>query len=158
MRVARPHVFALILLCLPLVAGAQSWSGVLNPSRAIDWSTVGAGLIPSGGWTQCGATIAPYGSAVSPQSTSTINNAITSCGANHYVLLGPGTFHLSDKLVMGANNVVLRGSGPDKTILRFYGGGAFWIATTLGCFNGGPGRGLRGSGCSQAGKPANWRA
>src|SRR5882762_4224815 len=137
MRFVRRPLFVLILLFVPVCACAQSWSGVLDPSRAIDWSTIGAGPIPSGSWTQCGATIAAYGSVVSPQSTSTINNAITSCGANHYVLLGPGTFYLSDKLVMGANNVVLRGSGPDKTVLRFYGGGSCWIATTLVCFNGG---------------------
>src|SRR5258708_5646789 len=149
MRLVRLPGFALILLCLPLGAGAQSWSGVLNPSRAIDWSRVGAGAIPSGGWTQCGATIARYGSAGSPQSTSTINNAITSCPANHYVLLGPGTFYLSDKLVMGANNVVLRGSGPDKTILRFYGGGSFWIAPSLVCFNGRARLELCGTGSSR---------
>ncbi len=158
MRLVRLPGFALILLCLPLGAGAQSWSGVLNPSRAIDWSTVGAGPIPSGGWTQCGATIAPYGSAGSPQSTSTINNAITSCPANHYVLLGPGTFYLSDKLVMGANKVVLRGSGPDKTILRFYGGGSCWIATTLVCFNGGSSMDLGGTGSSDADNLASWTA
>jgi hypothetical protein len=158
MRFARLTLFALILLCVPVFADAQLSSGVLDPSRAIDWTQIGAGSIPSGSWTQCGATIAPYGSIISPQSSSTINNAITSCAANHYVLLGPGTFYLSDKLVMGANNVVLRGSGPDKTVLRFYGGGSCWIAATLVCFNGGSSMDLGGTGSTDADNLANWTA
>src|SRR6266404_9148746 len=116
MRSARLTLFALILLCVPVFADAQLSSGVLDPSRAIDWTQIGAGSIPSGSWTQCGATIAPYGSIISPQSSSTINNAITSCAANHYVLLVPGTFYLSFKLVTAANDVFIRASGAAFTL------------------------------------------
>lgn len=156
MRFASLCLVTLIVFCLPVTTGAQSWSGILDPSRAIDWSTIGAGPIPSGSWTQCGATIAAYGSAVGPQSASTINNAITSCAANHYVQLGAGTFYLSDKLVMGANNVALRGMGPDKTVLRMYNAGSCWIANTLVCFNGGTSMDLGGTGSSDADNLANW--
>src|SRR5260370_34562139 len=93
MRFQRLVLFSLLLVCLPVSVRAQSWSGVLDPSRAIDWSTIGAGPIPSGGWTQCGPTIAPYSGTA-----DSINNAIATCGPNQYVHLGAGTFNLSSSL------------------------------------------------------------
>jgi hypothetical protein len=151
MRFQRLVVFALLLL--PIGVRAQSWSGVLDPSRAIDWSTIGAGPIPSGSWTQCGLTIAPYSGTADP-----INNAIATCGPNQYVHLGTGTFTLSSSVIMGANNVVLRGAGPDLTVLRFTAGGGCWIASSLVCFNGGTSMDLGGSGESDADNVANWTA
>src|SRR5271166_2564157 len=155
--VGRP-LFVLIMLFLPVCAGAQSWSGVLAPSRAIDWSTIGAGPIPSGSWTQCGSTIAPYGTSSNPLSSTTITNAMTGCPANTYVKLGAGTFYLSDRLMWTKSNVVLRGMGPDQTVLRFYGNGSCWIANTLVCFYGGTSMDLGGSGESDADNTANWTA
>jgi hypothetical protein len=111
------------LLYFPAFSDAQNWSGVLNASRAIDWTTVPFS-IPSGSWTQCGSTISAYlGTA------ALINNAIASCGANHYVLLGPGVFNLSSGISFaGHSNVALRGSGPLKTIIKFTG--------NMGCYSG----------------------
>jgi len=115
-----PPFFALFLIFSALPMFGQLWSGVLDPSRAVDWSRVGvAGGIPSGSWTQCGATIAPYSG-----SAGTINNAIAACPANHYVLLGAGTFKLSSGITWGSNgqsNVALRGAGADQTLLVFTG-------------------------------------
>src|SRR5579859_6162962 len=83
---------------------AQPWSGILDPSRAIDWTNIGAGTIPANR-TQCGSTVAPYGTSGSRQSSSMISNAINACPAGTYVLLGTGTFWLSDQLNIATNNV-----------------------------------------------------
>jgi hypothetical protein len=123
----------LMLLCLggAAVGHAQLWSGILSPSRATDWSQAGVpGGIPSGSWSQCGPTIAAYGSSGSFQSPSTIVNAMnhtssgyTGCGANTYVLLGPGDFYLNGAIApLKLNSEELRGSGPTQTRLHWSAG------------------------------------
>jgi hypothetical protein len=96
---------------------SQAWSGILSTSRAIDWTSAGVtGGIPSATWSQCGSTI------VAGATATTIQAALNSCAANHYVQLGAGTFTLSAGLNMPPN-VVLRGNGPDSTFLVFSSGG-----------------------------------
>src|SRR5207249_1027427 len=109
---------------MSLAVCAASWSGIIDPSRAIDWSQAGVpGGIPTNA-TQCGSTIAAFGSASSPQAATTINNAITnwtgaSSSAPKYILLGPGTFYLNTSIRLLDNSyVILRGSGPDGTTLN----------------------------------------
>src|SRR5712691_9113481 len=93
-----------ILLLFTSLAYGQTWSGIVSPSRATNWSGAGVeGGIPSGSWTQCGSTIAAGASA------GTINTALSNCTANHYVLLGPGTFNLSQGLYIPKSGIVLRG-------------------------------------------------
>ena len=113
----------LILLSLSVLSTAQTWSGILAPARAENWaSNAGVvGGIPDVSWTQCGSTIAPYGTANGPASGSTISNAINACPAHTYVLLGPGNFYISDGILIRASNVVLRGSGPTQTTIYFSG-------------------------------------
>ena len=109
---------------LVLLAGscfAQQWSGILNSSLATNWSNVGiSGGIPSGSWTQSGSTIAACGTSGSPVSPTTcgITSAISSCGTNHYVLLGSGDFYLTTGISL-ASNCVLRGNGANNTRLHF---------------------------------------
>jgi hypothetical protein len=109
-------------LILALLTGCclgQQWSGIISTSRAIDWSTVGIpGGIPSGSWTQCGSTIAAYGSSGTPASPSTINTAISGCSSSTYVLLGSGDFYLNGGITL-KSNVVLRGAGPNNTRVHF---------------------------------------
>jgi hypothetical protein len=110
---------------------AQPWSGVLSPSRAINWSGAGVdGGIPSANWIQCGSTINAGASA------TTINNAIDACGANQYVRLGPGTFNLSSGLDL-KSNMALRGAGANQTILNFTGTTACAGAHSAVCIAGG---------------------
>ena len=113
----------ILLLCLTHISEAQSWSNVLAPTRATDWTPAGiSGGIPSTNWTQCGPTIAAYSG-----SPSTIVSAInhtgsgyTGCGPNTYVQLGAGTFTLSSAIRnVGVSNVELRGMGADQTHLVF---------------------------------------
>src|SRR5438270_1838923 len=119
MKFARLFVYVLLILLLPAGSKAQSWGGILAPARGIDWSKAGIpGGIPSGSWTQCGATIAAYSGTA-----DAINKAISSCGTNEYVLLGPGNFNLSTSIfIQGKNRVALRGSGASKTFLVFGAG------------------------------------
>ena len=121
MRKKSPPLFLLILIIVGVsVHGyAQLWSGILDPTRAIDWSTAGIpGGIPSGSWTQSGSTIAASACGDgSSDCTSTIQAALNSCGTSHYVLLGAGTFLLNGGLTV-PSNCALRGAGANQTILN----------------------------------------
>ena len=120
MKHTRLLLFSLAWLGLPISCYAQPWSGVLAPSRAIDWSTAGIpGGIPSASWTQCGSTIAAYSGTA-----AAINTALANCPANHYVQLGAGTFTLSTGIAWTKSNVALRGMGANQTIIAGSGNGA----------------------------------
>jgi hypothetical protein len=103
-------------LCFCGYSQAQLWSGVIAPARGTDWTSAGVpGGIPSGSWTQCGATISAYSGTA-----NAINAAISNCGTNQYVLLGPGTFTLTSSIAFGGKSfVALRGSGANSTFLVF---------------------------------------
>ena len=127
----------LIAVLAPCSAGCfgQSWTGVLSTSRAIDWSKAGLPTtLPDGevtinpwtppiGRTQCGSTI------TSGASVSTINAALAACSPGTYVLLGAGSFSVSNtqlRLVDTSggtihNGVSLRGSGPNSTKVTLTG-------------------------------------
>jgi hypothetical protein len=139
MRSKQPLLFFLILLFLSTYSHAQNWSGIISSRRAIDWSNAGVpGGIPSGSWTQCSSTIAPYGTSGSPASASTINSAIASCGPNQYVLLGNGTFYLNTAIDFANNsNVELRGGGADRTFLIFSGTSGCQSQPAVICLEGG---------------------
>src|ERR1700730_2777705 len=109
-------LFFLIILCYSSIARAQAWSGIIDPSRAIDWSTPGiVGGIPSR--TTICATLNPGASS------STISTAIAACPAGQVVFLNAGTYTISSGINFGArNNVTLRGAGPGSTIVNFNGG------------------------------------
>lgn len=103
--------FFLILLCLATHSYAQT--GIIDPSRMINWTNPGIlGGIPNR--TTICATLNP--GATSAQ----INSAIASCAANQVVYLNAGTYSLSGGInFSGKSNVTLRGAGPDQTILVF---------------------------------------
>jgi len=118
-------VFLIFLWVTPSAVRAQQWSGILSPSRAIDWSTAGvAGGIP--GRTTICTTLGVAGQLASfAQSVglAQVNSAIASCPSGQTVLLNPGTYMLTSGITLGASNVTLRGSGADQTILVTGGGG-----------------------------------
>jgi hypothetical protein len=130
-------LFPLVLLCLSVPSfGQQLWSGIIAPSRAVDWSHAGvAGGIPSIAWTQCGSTIAAYGSSSSPASPSTINNAVAACEPNTYLQLGAGTFYLNSGLLVNShNNLEIRGMGANSTLLVFSGSNGCQGVYAVICF------------------------
>jgi hypothetical protein len=112
-----------VLLCsCGHMNGQQLWTGIIAPSRAVDWRYSGVlGGIPSASWTQCGSGISAGSSA------AMINKAIADCKPSkpyktggRYVLLGKGTFSLSTGILL-KTGVALRGMGADQTFLIFSG-------------------------------------
>jgi hypothetical protein len=162
--------FGLILTSffLTLSADAQSWTGILSSSRAIDWKNAGLpATFPDGEttpnpWTpptrpactsaQAGITV-PVASGTS---FSSIATALYSCSqanpAGSYLLLGSGTFNLSNYFYFAGsakgpiNNVTLRGSGPQSTTINF---NANNINFQWGWSNGGNGGGTVSASPSQ---------
>jgi hypothetical protein len=137
MRVSQPNrkgrrlnavLWLVVFMGLPRQVNAQSWSGILDPSRAIDWSQMGVeGGIPSGSWSQCvNSACAAVTSAGTSATTAQIQAAINSAPNNTYVLLGPGTYNIG-ALKISRSNVVLRGSGANQTILNFVSGSSGYV-------------------------------
>jgi len=92
--------------------GGLPWSGILDPSRAIDWSHAGVeGGIPAR-TTSC-ATLNPGATAAQ------INAAIQACPDSQVVTLSAGTFNLSDGGIVMKSGVTVRGAGADQTLLVF---------------------------------------
>src|SRR3989304_5539740 len=88
-----------LLLALPMAAqAAPPWPGILDPSRAIDWSEAG---IPGGiqnRTTVCASLNAStYGNG-SSDATSAIQAALNSCPAGQVVLLSAGKFRINTSL------------------------------------------------------------
>ena len=124
-----------IIVVLSCVAQAQLYSNVIANSRAGNntWTVAGADpTYVNESRTQCGGTIAAYGTSGSPASAATINSAIASCAAAHpltgaggYVLLGPGDFYINTEITFSTpaiySNVTLRGSGAPSTTIHFSG-------------------------------------
>jgi hypothetical protein len=121
----------ILLFALPCLA--QSWSNVLSPSRAINWT--GAGLpatLPDGEttanpWTppvrtQC-TTAACNTLSGGTVTAASINAALASASHGQYVLIPAGNFTLINNTITMylQNGVTLRGSGPQSTTLTFAG-------------------------------------
>jgi hypothetical protein len=111
-----------LLLSVPSSAHSQTtWTGIIAPSRAVDWSNAGVpGGIPAR--TAICATIAPYGTVASPAAPTKINNAIAACPAGRTVFLSAGSFYLNAGITFGGHSrVTLRGAGANQTFIVFSG-------------------------------------
>src|SRR2546427_2847732 len=98
---------------LTVRAAGEPWSGILAPSRAIDWSHAGvSGGIPNR--TTICASVYPGSTAAQ------IDAAIAACPPDQVVFLTGGTFTLSAGLTM-KSHVTLRGAGANRTKLVFTG-------------------------------------
>jgi Divergent InlB B-repeat domain len=152
------RILTILLLSFAASVCAQPpWNNVLSTSRGYRWDQ-NAGIQGGGGipaFTQCGATITPYGTSGTYASPSTIINALnhtgagyTGCGANTYILLGNGDFYLNAGIHnSGLSNVELRGGGPQNTRLHFNGtaGGIGGFGSVLIDFSSGDGTYAGGS-------------
>jgi hypothetical protein len=117
-----------ILFCLSKPAFGQQWSGLLAPNRAVDWSSAGAGAIPSRTGICQTLGVAGQSSTYSQSVTAAnIQSALLSCaGSNQAVYLNPGTYAMTQSLFTypqaAPNNVTLRGAGASQTILKWSSG------------------------------------
>jgi hypothetical protein len=113
------RLLPLILIFFSVALSAQQWSGILAPSRAVDWSQAGAGSIPTRPactTSQC-ATVA--GGTVT---TASLNSAIASAPGGTSVVVPAGSFNISAGVTFnGRSNVTLRGQGSNSTFLLFDG-------------------------------------
>lgn len=102
-----------LLAALALFAGsAHAWSGILDPARAIDWTTVGiSGGVPNR-TTVCA-------SVTSSNTTAQIQSAIDNCTAGQVVSFAAGTYNIDSIHV--TKGVTLRGAGPTQTYLNVNG-------------------------------------
>src|SRR5262252_5275130 len=93
-----------ILIFFSTFSSAQLWSGILAPSRAVDWSKAGAAIVNRS--TVC-ATFSPGATA------SQINAQLQSSNcSNSVVILNSGTYNLTSGIDFGGkSNVTLRGAG-----------------------------------------------
>jgi len=120
----------LLLCAIPIAASAQQWSGILDPSRAIDWSTAGViGGIPLR--TQICTTLSPGATAAQ------INSALSACPSGQTVFLNAGAYNLSAGIDFGGgkSNVTLRGAGADQTFLIFSNDAGCNGARTVVCMH-----------------------
>ena len=107
----------------------QLWSGLLDPSRAVNWSSVGIpGGIPPRATACATVSAATYGNG-SKDATAGIQNALNHCASDQTVSLSSGTFLIAGNLSI-PSNVTLRGAGANQTILNAKGSGKAVI--TLG--------------------------
>lgn len=135
----------LIFVFLASPCFGQAWSGVLAPSRAINWSNAGLpATLPDGEtttnpWTpptraQC-TTSACNTVSGGTVTASSINAALVSAPSGTYVLIPPGNYTISSANITlyaanggdstaqttGRGGVTLRGSGPQSTTLTLNG-------------------------------------
>jgi hypothetical protein len=112
-------LFSLLLTVSPAAhPQTQLWTGIIDPSRAINWTNAGVvGGIPTR-TTICTTLGAAGESSSYAQSVtgSQINTAIAACPAGQVVYLNPGTYSISTGIKM-VSNVTLRGAGANQTLL-----------------------------------------
>ena len=117
-------VFLLTAVCSLLCLNAQAalWSGIVDPSRATDWSQAGVvGGIPNRTVVCATINASSYGNGAS-DATGGIQNALNSCPSGQVVVLSAGTFRINSNVLV-PSNVTLRGAGANQTILDAHGSG-----------------------------------
>lgn len=140
------YLAAMLLFCA--TAFGQSWVGIVAPSRANDWGTLGLpATLPDGEtttnpWTPPTRTLCVTAAcntvAGGSVTATTIQAALNSAPAGTFVSIPAGTFGLGGSVTFNASHVTLRGSGAATTKLtggdinlgnnRSWGGASFLTA------------------------------
>ena len=111
-----------MLLLLSASSYGQLWSGVVNPSRAINWTSAGVvGGIPAR-TTACSTQPSlAAGSGSATANRNSINSAITACaGTNKVINIPAGTWYVASEIdAIGTSNFTLRGAGADQTVIKW---------------------------------------
>src|SRR3972149_1811412 len=104
-----------------LVVLDKSYGEIIAPDRKINWSPGIVGGIPNYP-VYVNVKNAPYnakGDGVADD-TSAIQKAINDCPSGQAVYIPAGTYRLTAQLTILNKGIVLRGDGPDKTLLKSY--------------------------------------
>jgi hypothetical protein len=135
------------LLCLAGSACAQSWSGIIAPARATDWSTAGIpGGIPSSTWSQCGSTITPYGPSGHASGDYTEGLVTTTAGSGVITYASGSTFQ-SYWTTPGINKVTIYDGGLKTFTITSVSGTSMTVTPALNTtFTGATGTNFWGAG------------
>jgi hypothetical protein len=111
----------------------QLWSGIIDPSRAVNWANAGVpGGIPARATICSTLGVAGQPPAYNQSVTAAqITIAIAGCPSGETVFLNTGTYHLTCydtciEFMRGStpvSNVTLRGAGADQTLIILSGSG-----------------------------------
>jgi hypothetical protein len=97
---------------------SPAWTGILNSTRAIDWTTAGVGGIPlrPTACTVLSASSCPGGSS---DCTPTIQAALNACTPGDNLSLQAGTYRVNTTISV-PSNITLRCATPDLCILNSF--------------------------------------
>jgi len=138
------HRFLFLLILCSISAHAQSWSKLLDPSRAINWSSAGF-TIPNYTSNCSTQPSLSAGSGAASANATSIQNALKSCDSTHNVVNIPaGTWYVTSVSFGAQGHQVLRGAGPNSSKVIFTsgvgcGGGlssGFCMKDATGYYNG----------------------
>jgi len=136
----RPAPAILLVLLVSPALAATPWSGMLDPSRAIDWTSAGFTIPNYANNCTTQPQLTANDSTAAAANGTAIQNALASCDATHNVVnLPSGIFYVAGFNYGAQGKQVLRGAGPNATYL--------YMTTNNGC------GGLGGAICMEA---ANW--
>lgn len=126
MRRSRLVLLFVVMPFLCPCSHAQAWSGIISPSRAIDWSAAGVtGGIPNNRTTVCA-------SLVTTATAAQIQSALNACPSGQVVSLAAGAYTLTSGITI-PSNVTLRGAGANLTTLTFTGSSNYyWGSYVIG--------------------------
>jgi len=114
-------VLHLGFMSLSSVSYAQAWSGILDPSRATNWTSAGF-TIPSYSVACSTQPTLQTGSGNASANTTAIQKALNSCDASHNVVnLPAGTYYVAGITFGTQGKQVLRGAGASATYLFISG-------------------------------------
>lgn len=114
-------VLNLGIVLLSTISFGQVWSGILNPTRAINWNGTGF-TIPNYSVPCATQPTLLAGSGQAAANTTAIQNALASCDSTHNVVnLPAGTYYVAGLKYGTQGKQVLRGAGASTTYLYFTG-------------------------------------
>ncbi len=132
-----PVCVALFVIAPAAAWAQQLWSGIIAPSRAINWSNAGLPATLADGETTPNPYTPPTRTTICASFTpssfsgmsssnyvapSAVNSALASCAAGEVVSLAAGSYYFSSGIdFAGHSNVTLRGAGANQTLLYFNG-------------------------------------
>jgi hypothetical protein len=124
-------LLSIVFLQFPYALLSAPWSGIIDPTRAIDWSNAGTSIPANGTVCSTLGTAGQLASFVQSVTAAQINTALASAACKSgtasnpkVVQLNAGTYNLTTGIVMsGLNNIVLRGAGANQTLLVMSGTG-----------------------------------